>query len=742
MVFLNYSTMQMVAKIVYYGPGLCGKTTNLKSIYQNTDERARGEMVSLATETDRTLFFDLLPMEVGVIGGFKTKFQLYTVPGQVFYNTTRKLVLRGVDGIVFVADSQTPMMEANRESILNLQENLRELNLDLSEIPMVMQYNKRDLPNVASLDDMNRLLNPNNKPWVEASALNGSGVFETLREISKQTLLILNQRSHGNQLGEAAPKPEPAPPVVDDSLDDIPMDVSFDEEPEAAPQPEPPRGAPPAIDDSDTFAEFEGDDDDMGQKDTFEQTLENMELEFDEGDLADDTLPPVAPEAESLEPFEDEDSLVDIDTDGLEAEPESFELDAEPAQEEDALSLDDAPAAYEDDLLGDEADPVDLFSDDEVEADELLMDDEALDLPQDEDLTLKDEPLLPAPEPPPMVDLNDPDPYGDLEPIATEEAAAEETAPGPGDSFNFSDETYLEETESPTMAFTPFTREQLTTPPVEEPVAEVEEPPLEPAAFDHDSDLEDLEPLAEEPPDSDLELEAVELEEPEPLAEEPVFEAEPEPIVEEPAFAAEPEPIVEEPVFAEEPEPIVEEPVFAEEPEPIVEEPAFAAEPEPAPMEDAPVSLDAIPLPEEEEPEPLMDEPLPEEPAAAVAASEPEKAPEPAPKPKPRKRANLEASLEDLKTMTTKISTRSLATKKAKSVDDMLSGLVTDKKPATKKTKKQVTVKAPFDHAQLNCVFLDADENVVDTKLIQVTHQDLGGGKYRIQVSLDIDVDQ
>src|SRR5437764_567401 len=150
MVFFNYATMQMAAKIVYYGPGLCGKTTNLHYIYAKTSPQSRGEMVSLETETDRTLFFDLLPIDVGVIGGFKTRLQLYTVPGQVFYNTTRKLVLKGVDGIVFVADSQAAMLDANRESFQNLRENLKDIGLVLDDIPLIVQLNKRDLPNTAA----------------------------------------------------------------------------------------------------------------------------------------------------------------------------------------------------------------------------------------------------------------------------------------------------------------------------------------------------------------------------------------------------------------------------------------------------------------------------------------------------------------------------------------------------------------------------------------------------------------
>ncbi len=195
MVFFNYATMQMAAKIVYYGPGLCGKTTNLHYIYGRTAPGSRGEMVSLETETDRTLFFDLLPLDVGIISGFKTRLQLYTVPGQVFYNTTRKLVLKGVDGIVFVADSQSPMAEPNRESLRNLRENLAEIGLSLEAIPLVFQYNKRDLSNILSVEELNDQLNPDRTvEWFEASATNGPGVFETLKAISKLTLRSLKTK--------------------------------------------------------------------------------------------------------------------------------------------------------------------------------------------------------------------------------------------------------------------------------------------------------------------------------------------------------------------------------------------------------------------------------------------------------------------------------------------------------------------------------------------------------------------
>ena len=218
MVFFNYATMQMAAKIVYYGPGLCGKTTNLHVIYGRTAPTARGEMVSLETETDRTLFFDLLPIDVGVIGGFKTRLQLYTVPGQVFYNTTRKLVLKGVDGVVFVADSQRPMLEPNKESYRNLRENLAEIGLALDDLPIVLQYNKRDLSNILSVDELNSALNPEGRlESFEASAANGTGVFETLKGISKLTLRALRSRMTGDVRRPAvfaAPAPAPPPATI------------------------------------------------------------------------------------------------------------------------------------------------------------------------------------------------------------------------------------------------------------------------------------------------------------------------------------------------------------------------------------------------------------------------------------------------------------------------------------------------------------------------------------------------
>jgi mutual gliding-motility protein MglA len=196
MAFINYSAREINCKLVYYGPGLCGKTTNLKHIYEKTAADAKGKMISLATETERTLFFDFLPLALGEIRGFKTRFHLYTVPGQVFYDASRKLILKGVDGVVFVADSQEERFEANVESLENLKENLREQGFDINKIPWVLQYNKRDVPNAVALRDLQEALNPGGKVQeFEASATHGAGVFETLKALAKLVLAELRKGS-------------------------------------------------------------------------------------------------------------------------------------------------------------------------------------------------------------------------------------------------------------------------------------------------------------------------------------------------------------------------------------------------------------------------------------------------------------------------------------------------------------------------------------------------------------------
>jgi len=194
MTFINYAAKEINCKIVYYGPGLGGKTTNLQHIYTKTAPERKGKMISLATEADRTLFFDFLPLDLGTIRGFTTRFHLYTVPGQVFYDASRKLILKGVDGVIFVADSQKERMEANVESIRNLERNLREYGFSLDSLPYALQFNKRDLPTSVSPVEMYRMLNYKREPTFEAVATDGRGVFETLKAVAKQILMELRKK--------------------------------------------------------------------------------------------------------------------------------------------------------------------------------------------------------------------------------------------------------------------------------------------------------------------------------------------------------------------------------------------------------------------------------------------------------------------------------------------------------------------------------------------------------------------
>ena len=192
MSLINYAGREINCKIVYYGTGLGGKTTNLEYVYSKVNPEAKGKMISLATETERTLFFDFLPIDLGDVKGFKTRFHLYTVPGQVYYNASRKLILKGVDGVIFVADSQAERMEANIEAMHNLYENLDSYGYDLTTIPFAMQYNKRDLPNAMPMADLRAQLNPMGVPDFEGVAIEGQGVFETLGAVSKMVVQALN----------------------------------------------------------------------------------------------------------------------------------------------------------------------------------------------------------------------------------------------------------------------------------------------------------------------------------------------------------------------------------------------------------------------------------------------------------------------------------------------------------------------------------------------------------------------
>jgi signal recognition particle receptor subunit beta len=192
MSMINYASREINCKVVYYGTGLGGKTTNLEYIYSRVSPDTKGKMISLATETERTLFFDFLPIDLGEIRGFKTRFHLYTVPGQVYYNASRKLILKGVDGIIFVADSQRERGEANIEAMHNLYENLESYGYDLQKLPFAIQYNKRDLSNVLPIEELRAQINPMEVPDFEAVALEGKGVFETLKCVSKMVVKALS----------------------------------------------------------------------------------------------------------------------------------------------------------------------------------------------------------------------------------------------------------------------------------------------------------------------------------------------------------------------------------------------------------------------------------------------------------------------------------------------------------------------------------------------------------------------
>lgn len=243
MVLFNAATKELTAKIVYYGPGLCGKTTNLQHVYDTLPQDGRGKMLSLATQTDRTLFFDFLPIELGTIRGMKTRIQLYTVPGQVFYDATRKLVLRGADAVVFVADSQAPALESNKESFQNLITNLKDQGTDLSKIPHVIQWNKRDTPNALPVSILNREVNLFGAPTFEACAMRGEGVKETLTGVARLVLKHLAEKYGGGVVEEPAfmagvPEPEPlshtSPLEVEElsagelleEIDEIPADAT------------------------------------------------------------------------------------------------------------------------------------------------------------------------------------------------------------------------------------------------------------------------------------------------------------------------------------------------------------------------------------------------------------------------------------------------------------------------------------------------------------------------------------
>lgn len=238
MALMNHTTREINAKIVYYGPGLCGKTTNIHLIYHRIAPGQRGKLISLATETDRTLFFDFLPVELGNIKNYKVRFHLYTVPGQVFYNATRKLVLKGADGVIFVADSQRTMLDANIESLSNLRDNFAGQDVDLDEFPMAIQYNKRDLPDVMSVEELNEALNPRGLPFFEAVAKTGEGVLKTFTAIAKLVLQDMQRfpERHNFQIGDIISESEQPSKIPPDEA--LPQEPSMPGAPMAEAKPE------------------------------------------------------------------------------------------------------------------------------------------------------------------------------------------------------------------------------------------------------------------------------------------------------------------------------------------------------------------------------------------------------------------------------------------------------------------------------------------------------------------------
>jgi signal recognition particle receptor subunit beta len=251
MVLFNYSTKELTAKVVYYGPGLCGKTTNLQWVHEKLPIKNKGKMLSLATETDRTLFFDFLPIEIGTIRGMKTRIQLYTVPGQVFYNATRRMVLKGADAVVFVCDSQEAMLDANLESYENMRQNLEANEIVPEEIPLVLQYNKRDLPNALPIEILNERLNPSNVPFFEAIAVKGVGVEDTLKAVTKLVFKSLSARYGDGAVASSPPGRAPGPPRIPpvQATPGPPLAITTEdllgELAGAPPAPAPSRGTPP-----------------------------------------------------------------------------------------------------------------------------------------------------------------------------------------------------------------------------------------------------------------------------------------------------------------------------------------------------------------------------------------------------------------------------------------------------------------------------------------------------------------
>ncbi len=343
MVLFNYSTKELTAKIVYYGPGLCGKTTNLQYIFDNLPANIhKGKMLSLATKTDRTLFFDFLPIDLGTIRGMRTRLQLYTVPGQVFYNTTRKLVLKGADGLVFVADSQKKMLDANTESFGNMEQNLREHGMELTTIPHVLQFNKRDLKDILSVEELNATLNKHNVPIYEAVATTGIGVQDTLKAVTRLVLNSLREKySEGRKApaqraattaSAARPARPPSAPAPIEVADAGPV-LELDDSSAAPPASEPEPVLAVAADD---VVEVEEAAEEVPVLEMTEEEIEEVEIVEEPADSGLDISSPL-----SLGEPEEQEGL-----DSIAVSPATPSLDGEPAVEIfDLESAPEAPAA-------------------------------------------------------------------------------------------------------------------------------------------------------------------------------------------------------------------------------------------------------------------------------------------------------------------------------------------------------------------------------------------------------------
>jgi signal recognition particle receptor subunit beta len=324
MVLFNHATREMTAKIVYYGPGLCGKTTNLMVIFDKLDPKSKGKMLSLATKTDRTLFFDLLPVDIGKVGNFNLKIQLYTVPGQVFYNETRRLVLKGADSVVFVADSQPSMVDSTRESFANLLENLEQNQLDPNDVPIVIQYNKRDIPGVLPIEELQEKLGFEGYPYTEASALKGTGVMETFKLVSKITAKHLITRLKGGKPETKMPKRAEAKAAAPAPVESLIENLAPEPVADPAPAAEIPMNP---FADSMPFAEAGAPD--QGYEKMEEVSLEQLLQEGRErpstfgGDIA---VPVIEEEPEDVEEIEEE-TLVSVDDspETIEETPVAFE---------------------------------------------------------------------------------------------------------------------------------------------------------------------------------------------------------------------------------------------------------------------------------------------------------------------------------------------------------------------------------------------------------------------------------